>query len=270
MLRPDDGELGPHDVLDDGGDVLAAVELVDRLDWLQADVTAWSRAAGADAVAASLATHFPGMRVASTEPELVDALVGAGGRIARRGTQLEYVVAHAPTAPEWLDREERDGVRLVDYRPVDDEIASAWLAAYPPTHPDHDAALVDTAAAVADLGATQSGTVTGVFSSAASALAVGRSGEVLGGIMVTLMRPNSFWDGPWVPDLFVRPDAQRRGIGERLVRYAVAAVAAQNEKGLALSVTDGNPARRVYDRVGFRPGVAFASVTIPSADLPNR
>ena len=95
-------------------------------------------------------------------------------------------------------------------------------------------------------------------------VAVDAGGAVLGGIMVTLMRPNPYWDGPWVPDVFVRPDAQGRGIGERLVRYAVAAVADAGHGGLALSVTDGNPARRLYDRVGFRASITFASVAMPS------
>ena len=264
MLRPDDREPGPHELVDDAGATAARIDIADRIDWLQADVSWIADDLDRTQLARELTALFGGMRVATTDPDLTAALVAGGGTVARRGTQLEYDVAAAPPPAEWLERGERDGVRLADYRPIDDEIASAWMAAYPPSHPDHDAALLDVADAVADLRTVRSGTVTGVFSEDASALALGLSGEVLGGIMVTLMRPNPYWDGPWVPDLFVRPDAQRRGIGERLVRYAVAAIAAAGEKGLALSVTDGNPARLVYDRVGFVPGVAFTSITIPS------
>ena len=266
MLRPDDRDPGPHELVDRAGAVVARIDIADRIDWLQADVSWAAEHLDRAELAGQLVALFGGMRVSTTDPALTAALVAAGGTVARSGTQLAYDVSAAPPPPAWLDRGEVDGVRLVDYRPIDDEIASAWLAAYPPSHPDHDAALVDVAAAVADLRTVRSGTVTGVFSDAASALAVGRSGEVLGGIMVTLMRPNPYWDGPWVPDLFVRPDAQGRGIGARLVRYAVAAVAADGATGLALSVTDGNPARRVYDRVGFVPGVSFTSVTIPPPD----
>ena len=263
MLRPEDREPGPHELVNDAGGVIARIDIADRIDWLQADVPWIADGLDRRALAVQLVRLFEGMRVSTADEELTAALVGEGGTVARRGTQLSYDAGAAPPPREWLDRSERDGVRLADYRPIDEEIASAWMAAYPPTHPDHDAALLDVADAVADLRTVRTGTVTGLFSEDASALALGPSGEVLGGIMVTLMRPNPYWDGPWVPDLFVRPDAQRRGIGERLVRYAVAAVAASGEKGLALSVTDGNPARLVYDRVGFVPGISVTSITIP-------
>src|SRR5687768_5593932 len=38
MLRPDDREPGPHDLVDDAGATVARVDIADRIDWLQADV----------------------------------------------------------------------------------------------------------------------------------------------------------------------------------------------------------------------------------------
>lgn len=262
MLDPDDRSPGPRDVLDAAGRVVARLDIADRVDWMQADVTWWSADLTAGALGAILAADLGGLRVASTDEPLVAALVRAGGTVARRGTQLEYDATAAPPPREWLDRTERDGVRLVDYRPVDAEIAAGWFSAYPPDHPDHNPALTGVEDAINDLRRTQRGAVTGSFSDA-SALAADHADAVLGGIMVTLMRPNPHWAGPWVPDVFTRPEARGRGIGERLVRYAVAAVAAAGERGLALSVSDGNPARRLYERVGFRPTITFASVAMP-------
>lgn len=256
-------ELGPREVHGDEARLIARADVADRTDWLQADVTWFDPALAVTDVASALAAEFAGMRVATTDRDLAAALVAAGGRVARFGTQMEYDVRRTPPPPEWLDRSKVGEVALVDYRLVDAEIAAAWLAAYPPEHLDHDPALTSVEAAVADLGTIQSGTVTGVFSDA-SVLAIDDEGAVRGGIMVTLLRPNPHWDGPWVPDVFVHPDAQGRGIGVRLVRYSVAAVAAAGHVGLALSVTDGNvAARRVYEKVGFVPTVSFTSVAIP-------
>lgn len=260
--------LGPQELLGSTGAVVARVEVADRADWLQADVTWTSPGETPASLAAVLTAAFGGMRVATTDDDLAAALVAAGGTVARRGTQMEYDVRRSPPLSDWLDRTERDGVCLVDYRLVDDEIATAWLAAYPPSHPDHDAALTSTALAVADLGAAQTDEVPAFFPEA-SALALGPTGEVLSGVMVNLMRPNPLWSGPWVPDLFVRPDAQRRGIASRLMRFAVAAVGAAGHDGLALSVTEGNPARAVYEQVGFVATVTFTSVTIP-LPTPNQ
>ncbi len=264
MLRPDDREIGPHELLGDDGDVLARLDIADRQDWLQADVAWLDPAVEPDVVARRLGALLGGLRVATTDDALADGLVRAGGTVARKGTQMEYDAVASLPPGEWLDRSAIDGVELVDYRPVDLEIAAGWLAAYGPEHPDHDPTRLSPEAAREDLRQTQEGTEV-LFEPSASALAVeARSGAVLGGIMITTMRPNPLWTGPWVPDVFVTPAAQRRGIGERLVRYAVAAVAQAGHHGLALSVTDGNPARRVYERVGFRPTWTFTSVAMPA------
>ena len=58
----------------------------------------------------------------------------------------------------------------------------------------------------------------------------------------------------------VKPNARGQGVGEKLMR-ALIGEAARRGLGLCLSVRSENPARRLYERLGFRdiPGSAVTS-----------
>src|SRR6266480_6432759 len=58
----------------------------------------------------------------------------------------------------------------------------------------------------------------------------------------------------------VKPEARGQGVGEKLMR-ALIGEAARRGLGLCLSVRTENPARRLYERLGFRdiPGSAAAN-----------
>ncbi len=57
----------------------------------------------------------------------------------------------------------------------------------------------------------------------------------------------------WVlNDLFVRPDARQAGTGRALLTHAQQFVTARGEKGLALETATDNPARRLYERLGWQ------------------
>src|SRR5262245_40270423 len=58
----------------------------------------------------------------------------------------------------------------------------------------------------------------------------------------------------------VEPNARRQGVGEQLMR-ALIGEAARHGLGLCLSVRSENPARRLYERLGFRdiPGSAVTN-----------
>ena len=63
-----------------------------------------------------------------------------------------------------------------------------------------------------------------------------------------------------VPELSVcvLPGYRGAGLGAGLVGAAVAEARRRSLPALSLSVEDGNPARRLYERVGFRPASAAA------------
>lgn len=57
--------------------------------------------------------------------------------------------------------------------------------------------------------------------------------------------------GPWVADVLVAPEHRRRGIAAALLQRAMLACAALGAVRLGQSMTAGNPARALYDRLGF-------------------
>jgi len=71
---------------------------------------------------------------------------------------------------------------------------------------------------------------------------------------------------PWI-SIGVRPAARGQGIGEKLLR-ALIAEAGLRELGLCLSVRSENPARRLYDRLGFRVGAGHEVVGLDILPSP--
>lgn len=68
---------------------------------------------------------------------------------------------------------------------------------------------------------------------------------------------------PWIGTVYRDPDPRWRGLGETLVRHAMAALAAQGHRRIGLAVTDGNPAQGLYERLGFVVVETKLSVRIP-------
>ncbi len=85
-------------------------------------------------------------------------------------------------------------------------------------------------------------------------MVVDHDGEIVGAVAVTHMPESEWWSGdPWIPEIFVVSGYQGRGLGARLIRHAVRACAHAGCQRVGLTVTEGNPARRLYERFGFAP-----------------
>lgn len=79
-------------------------------------------------------------------------------------------------------------------------------------------------------------------------------GEIVGVVAVTHMPESEWWSGdPWIPEIFVVSEYQGHGLGARLIGHAARACAQGGYQRLGLTVTEGNPARRLYERFGFVP-----------------
>jgi mycothiol synthase len=79
-------------------------------------------------------------------------------------------------------------------------------------------------------------------------------GAIAAAVLVTHMPATAWWaGGPWIPEIFVVAKFQRRGVGGLLLEHALGACARSGDKRLGLTVSQGNPARRLYERFGFRP-----------------
>jgi GNAT superfamily N-acetyltransferase len=127
-----------------------------------------------------------------------------------------------------------------------EELVEALRTAYPPGHPDE---------IVGDLVEEETRIMDGrecgpLLESTRFAVA---GGKVVGAVLVTYAPGNMLLSpGPIVADLFRHADPRWRGLGSALLRRACAAVRADGHDTLDLQVTDGNPARRVYEALGFR------------------
>ncbi len=135
--------------------------------------------------------------------------------------------------------------RLHDY-------ASVMCRAYAGDHPDHEPGDDDPSVAAAVLDGYLRGDDLGPLIGTASMQAATSAGEVIGAIIVSEFAPgNAAPRGPWVTDLFVDPSWAGRGIGAAIVVRSVAELAERGDRALGLAVTVGNPAQRLYDRLGF-------------------
>jgi GNAT superfamily N-acetyltransferase len=116
----------------------------------------------------------------------------------------------------------------------------AYLAAFPAGHVDHrpdPRPDLEKDLAGVEFGGLLRG----------SGLAVGDGGAVVGAILLGTLPGEPPFNGPWVIELFRHP--AHRGIGRALLERALALVAGP---ALGLMVTEGNPARALYEALGFR------------------
>jgi GNAT superfamily N-acetyltransferase len=86
-----------------------------------------------------------------------------------------------------------------------------------------------------------------------SRLLRGAGGLIVGAVVVTEMEATGWWAAdPWIPELFVVSGFQGRGLGGLLLGHALRACAAAGYERCGLTVSEGNPARHLYERFGFQ------------------
>lgn len=212
--------------------------------------------------ASAVLARMPGWVVGRGGP-LLDALLAAGARERRHAFTYTWDLAAQIPPPDWGDLAPAGGLRVepVGTRTAADLVESAG-AAYPPDHPD---ASRDS---LTDLREILAGELVGPF--------LARSEVVLDGdrVVAALLlndSPSPPPDGgPWVTDVFRHPDAAYAGLGALLLRRGLAHLAADGRASLGLAVTAGNPARRTYERLGFRLVADSRTVFVPGDPTPDR
>ena len=194
-----------------------------------------------------------GHRVVTDDDALVALLTRAGGTVQRRGHDYAYDVADAPDG--WATTPAPPGYALT--REIDPRaLVEAHAASTPPGHPDHDPDLDHQA----DLRSMVDGTLLGPLVREAS-WQVDADGRAAGAVLVT-DKPGERRRG-WVVDVFLHPDHQGRGLGRVLLQRAVAGTREAGLPELGLVVSDGNPARALYESLGFRFVRSGTNVDIP-------
>lgn len=199
--------------------------------------------------------------VVTCDRELAAVLVSRGARPRKYGDRMSWDLVADPPPARWAHLEPPPGLALTACdRPAAD-LVDAWVAAYPPGHPDHIAEPADVVLHkwIEPLltGAAHGPTL------ALSALAVDSAGEVVAGVLGHHIAGDPPWGGPWITGLFRRPGPRHAGVGALLLRRAVARAAAAGLPALGLVVSAGNPAVALYERLGFRVLDHFGTVAIP-------
>jgi GNAT superfamily N-acetyltransferase len=201
---------------------------------------------------------FRGRQV-SGDPVIAQALIAAGARAGRHAHVLSRDLVADPAPAEWCDPEPPEGLRLTPLdRPAAD-LAAAAVAAYPPEHVDN-AHLDRPIDHPRELESLVAGRAVGPLLDC-SGLAIDLDGAVVGAVLVNRDAMPPPYGGPWVTQVF--RGAGGRGAGRVLLQRALGLATRDGLSTLGLAVTDGNPARRLYEDLGFRHLLTSFAVRMP-------
>jgi ribosomal protein S18 acetylase RimI-like enzyme len=244
LLHADDGTPLAHlSLRDDDGTLLA--ERVRPLP-------------GADLaqVAAQARRDLAGRRLTTPDDALARALVDGGLRLRRAATDMRHDLAVLPPVPAlpagWSLR---DGG-------WDDDLAEGLAAAYGPEHPDGRWQDSDTREIQ---GMFERGEPVSPLAEACARV-VGPDGHSAGHVLCAGPVPWTEDECAWILNLGVAPRAQGLGLGRALLVHAMHGSRAAGLPLLGLEVADSNPARRMYDSVGFQVRARVLSVHLPPLD----
>jgi GNAT superfamily N-acetyltransferase len=148
--------------------------------------------------------------------------------------------------PAWRDAPGPPGVAFEGPGRSAAELVPAFMAAYPPGHPDHAPGWDPEFEAERILSGIECGPLMGYTRFAVA------DGVVVGAVLVTDAPGNHpIGAGPLVADVFRHPDRQWRGLGRTLLQRALAEAAGGGHAQMGLLVTGGNPAQGLYASLGF-------------------
>ena len=243
---------------DAAGRPVASYVFVERRSGPMADLLLPAPGVALDDVVATVFERLPGWLAGTEDRALGHALERAGGRRRR----FAHVMAHdlragapLPAAPV------PPGATIVPFSRVDDDLAAATLAAYGPGHPDHEHHLGPQARD--SLEALVAGKVIGPLLRASRAARL--DGRQVGAIVITGSPGEPPEGGPWIGELLRAPGPRLAGLGAALLAAALQVAREDGLAGVGLAVSDGNPARALYERFGFAHVAAALTVLIPGA-----
>lgn len=208
--------------------------------------------------------QMPGWAV-SCRPDLAAQLFARGAAVLRRAVLMCRDLGTDEPPATWSQLRPVPALHLAACdRPAVD-LLSAWRAAYPVTHPDHFAGDDETALRVR-LVPQLAGSLHGALLPL-STLAINTDDRVVAAVIVNEVDNEPPWHGPWVTDVFRHPNPAYAGLGALLLRRALAHAATAGSTTVSLVVTEGNPAQRLYVRLGFRVVDTTITVLIPDGPL---
>ena len=221
---------------DDVG-VVGRYDPYERDGWRYADLFDREPGVSVERATAAVLAQLEGMRIAADEP-LGRALMERGGRLLRHAHLMSHDLEQRP---KWSDP---PGYRLTDVDRPAEYLLDVYRAAFPLGHVDWRDEPPGTT--LDDLRSHLAGLHFGPLLPG-SGLAIAPDGSVAGAILLGILPGDPPLNGPWVIELF--RDPAHRGVGRPLLDRALALVPTTV---LGLIVSEGNPARHLYEDAGFR------------------
>ncbi|MEO6606145.1 MAG: GNAT family N-acetyltransferase [Aeromicrobium sp.] len=184
----------------------------------------------------------PGSAVVIEDQDVRRGLLTRGAKEVRHLHTMRHLLRDVPDAEAAL------GVSLRSWEDGDAErLAAALVAAYGAEHPD--ARESDVGKAASALARTVDDPDNTLMSGATQVATFG--GEPIGAALVQRSEHVARWSGPWLMNIFRAPAPAAPGIGAAMLARALDVLRADGEGHLGLAVTSSNPARGVYERLGF-------------------
>jgi GNAT superfamily N-acetyltransferase len=208
-----------------------------------------------DRVVAAVFARLAGWAVAGATVDVGEALVAAGAIERRRAIVQQHDLAAlpGPAVPA--------GIEIVALAHTAHQLLPAFLAAFPQGHLDRAPESSD-ADELADLQRVLDGDEVGPLMPQ-SRVAVSAAGSVVAAVTVNDRDGTPPLAGPWLSYVFRDPQASPPGTGAALVAATLAALRDDGAAGAGIAVTAGNPAQRVYERLGFRTIDSGMTVVLP-------
>jgi ribosomal protein S18 acetylase RimI-like enzyme len=206
-----------------------------------------------DAITALLKNNA-GHLLATQDAALARGLLSAGAREVRHAYVMSAdTSAHRDAAV--IDIVPRQSVEARSLLP-------GWLAAYPDGHPDHEAGTVDEIVARCWDWYDEPEWLAREHRSSGLVMS---GGSAVAGIIVSIRPQPAPYGGPWVHDVWRVPGNSEPRIGGALLAQAMRLLDEDGYPALGLTVSHGNPARRVYERLGFVEQLESWTVHIPDS-----
>ena len=244
---------------DEHGEVLSYLANT-RGERQQADITEMAPGRNIADAARALAVQCPGWYMSTLDPLLAAAVRAIGSTPTRH---VHMMVARTrpnpksnePAIPASLEIAFRDFAEF-DWA----DILPSWKAAYAPGHPDYEPG-DDEDLIEAELRPYVEHEALGPVHRSTTLAVV--EGRVVGAIVISLRPEPVPFGGPWITEVWRDPSSPLRGLGAALVERALTMLWADGFETLGLAVTDGNPARHVYERLGFEPSLESWTYLLP-------
>lgn len=210
-------------------------------------------------VAAVMSEVAAGSAVVVTIPDVRDGLLAQGAQQVRHVHTMRHNLRDLPTATA------NPGLTLRPWQQGDaDLLAPVFVAAYGPGHPDTQSP--DLGEAAEALVHTVEDPDNPLMERATHVAVAG--GRPVGAAIVVHSDHVTGSRGPWLMNMFRAPDPTLPGLGAAVLTRALETLAADAESHLGLAVTATNPARRVYERLGFEYDFEGWILVLPAVDGP--